>query len=348
MEKLISERIKSAISEQVFPGCTVGWIKNGKQKILPFGRFTYDHRSKVVREDSIYDVASITKSIPTSSSLLTFIDSGLIKLDSPVHKYIPEFENKDDVKIKHLLSYTLDLDIPEMSKIAKENGVDVLSMIFKAKLKQPPGSVHVYTNASAILMGLLVERISGEKLPKFSRDYFFSRLKMNRTTFNPLKIFSKQEIVPTEISDWRKGLIHGEVHDESSYILEKKGYYLGASGLFSTTPDILKFTQVLLNKGNFGKQTFFSQDMVEKMSKDQIDIPNIHTGLGWEVNEPARMGKYAKEILGKSGFTGCMVMINQKKNSSLVILSNRIHPVRPKNTVAINSVRRDIADIVFG
>lgn len=347
MEDLISKRINKAIEERVFPGCVVGWVKSGRYNILPFGRFTYNENSQAVGENSVYDVASVTKSIPTAMSLLTFIDSDKVTLEDGLSKYIPEFENKDEVRIKHLLTYTLDLEIQKTSELLSKSAGEILSIILKAKLKNPPGTRHLYTNVSAVLMGYVVEKVSGKKLPEFAHDHFFGPLEMNKTTFYPLDIFSKEEIVPTEMVDWRSGLVQGEVHDESTYILQKGGYYLGAAGLFSTAGDLLKFTEMILNSGFLEGKRFLSKKMIEKMGKDQLNFSDTHVGLGWELNEPARMGKYAPEIIGKSGFTGCIVMINPKKHSSLVILANRTYPKRPSEVETIKSVRRDVADIVF-
>ena len=347
MEELIFKRVVKAIKEKVFPGCVVGWFKDGEQNVLPFGNFTYDEDSRLVKKDSIYDVASVTKSIPTSMSLLSLVDSNKVGLEDKLSKYIPEFENKDEVKIRHLLTYTLDLEIPKTSELLYKNAEEVLSLIMKAKLKSIPGTNHLYTNLSATLMGSVVEKVSGKKLPQFADDYFFKPLKMSQTTFYPLKSFSKEEIVPTEIVDWRGGLVQGEVHDETTCILQRGGCYFGASGLFSTAGDLLSFTKMILNNGFLDEKKFFSEKIIRAMLVNQVHLPGICVGLGWELNEPDRMGKYAQEIIGKSGFTGCIVMVNPKKHSSLVILANRTYPRRPSINEPIRSFRRDIADIIF-
>lgn len=347
VKDLISKRIKKAIEDKVFPGCVIGWFENGKYNLLPFGKFTYDENSKNVKEDSIYDVASVTKSIPTTMSLLTFIDSGKVALEDKISKYIPEFKNKDEVKIRHLLTYTLDLEIPKTSELLDKSAEEIMSIILKAKLKSPPGTKHLYTNVSATLMGYVVEKVSGKKLPEFARDYFFGPLEMNKTTFYPLNTFSKEEIVPTEIVDWRGGLVQGKVHDESTYILQNGGYHFGAAGLFSTAGDLLKFTEMILNNGFLNGKRFLSERIIGEMGKDQLSFSDVHVGLGWALNEPIRTGKYAPEIISKSGFTGCIVMINPKKHSSLVVIANRTYPKRPSEVETIRGVRRDVADIIF-
>ena len=325
VEMQVSDRIGRAIKEKSAPGYVVGWIKNGGQKVLPFGNFTYDQNAPLVREDSIYDIASITK-VFTSGILLKLIGKNQLSLGDNLVKFIPEFGNypeKKSVTIKNLLEYKLNLAIPSMASLKNERAEQIIKTITEAQLREAPGTKYLYTNSTTMLMGLVAEKISGKKLNILMEEYFFTPLKMSRTTFGPLEKFSKGEIVPTEMDDWRGGLVHGQVHDESAYTLQKTGVCLGAAGLFSTVPDLLKFAEMTLNADKY-------------------------SGLGWEHNESIRMGKYAPEIIGKSGFTGCMIMLNKTKNTSLVILSNSIYPKRPVDAKSRNSVRRDVADIVFG
>ncbi|MEK7642724.1 MAG: serine hydrolase domain-containing protein [Patescibacteria group bacterium] len=321
MEQSISTRANRAIKEKVFPGCVVGWIKDGKKKVLPFGNFTYEIDSKKVDKDSIYDVASITKVIPTSCLLLDLVHKGQISLEDQVAKYVSGFR-KPEVIIKHLLSYTLNLEISSMTSLAQKPVQEIIDTVIKAPLREKPGVNYLYTNSTAALMGFIVSKVTGKKLPDLAEERFFNPLGMRRSTFEPLKKFSKEEVVPTEVSDWRGGLLQGEVHDESTYILQKNGYYLGAAGLFSTVPDLLIFSEMIF------KNTHFLE-------------------LGWQSNEPKFMGKYVSEIKCKTGFTGCILMINLKKNSVLVILSNRVYPKRPEDKEAINRLRTEIANIIF-
>ena len=349
MDRLITERITKAIKEKVFPGGVVGVVrKSGNKIILPFGYFTYNN-SNAVKEDTIYDVASITKAIPTASSLLVLIDQGKIKLEDKIVDYIPEFNNhnnKKEVLVKHLLTYTLDLDVPSTSSLKDKSPDEIIEVIIKAPLKNAPGSRFLYTNSTTIFIGLLVERISGKQLDVFADEYFFRPLVMNRTTFHPER-FKKEEIAPTEIDDWRGRLIQGEVHDEVTYTLQQK-YILGIAGLFSTTPDLLNFLEMLLNNGTMGSRRYFSPEIVKQMYTNQISDIGENTGLGWGLNQPRFAGRYCTQhTFDKTGFTGCIVICDPIKEVGLVLLSNHIYPKRPANPDAINEVRRDIADIIF-
>jgi CubicO group peptidase (beta-lactamase class C family) len=348
MKDEITKRVKQAISDKVFPGCVIGVInKNGERKIFPFGKFTYDADSTLVKEDTIYDVASVTKAIPLASVLLSLIDRKQVDLHDPISKHIPEFGlggGKDKVLIWHLLTYTLDLDVPSMASLKIKTPEEIKEVILRAPLKSLPGDRHLYTNSTAYLIGLLINNVTGRNLDDLSNELFFKPLGMTRTTFHP-ETFSKNEVVPTEFDEWRGRLIHGEVHDESSFVVNKK-FILGMAGLFSTAPDLLKFMEMLLNDGELNHKRYFSNTMMEAIHTNQLASINESAGLGWELNKPDYMGKYAAEIFGKTGFTGCVVLCNQAKGTAMTLLSNRIYPKRG-SYLPIYEVRRDIADIIF-
>ncbi len=350
MEDLVVKRVQKAIAEKVFPGCAVGWVrKNGEQKIIAHGNFTYEAGSRAVKENSMFDIASITKTIPASFSLLSLIDRGDLNLEDRLVKFVPEFgnfEDKKEVTIKHLLTYTLDLDVPAMSSLKNSTAGEIMDIITKARLKKTVGSRFLYTNSTAFFFGLIIEKVTGKKLDEYADEYFFEPLKMSRTTFHP-ENFNKEEIVPTEIDEWRGGLLQGVIHDESTFILNKK-YISGIAGLFSTVPDLLKFQEMILGGGVRGEIRYLSEGIIKESETNQLADIGACAGLGWEMSDPMRMGRFFKEIIGKSGFTGCMVMINIKKEIALAILSNRVYPKRPDDGgAAINGVRRDLADIIF-
>lgn len=343
MEEEITNRIKKAIEEQVFPGCVVGVVyRNGTQVVLPFGNFSYEQNSPKIKTDSIFDVASITKSIPASSLALQLIDQGKIKLDDKVVNFISEVQNdyKNRITVRHLLTYALDFDL-RLSEHKDKSPDEILNLIYTARLKNPPGTNFAYANATSILLGILIERVTGQKLDHLASSYFFKPLKMERTTFYPEK-FDKNEIVPTEIDDWRGRVIQGEVHDESAWKLRSK-LVVGSAGLFSTVPDLLNFLGTHLRGADEGARLLDRRGGV---------APAVHLGddsyIGWESYEPRYMGNYCSEnTFGKTGFTGCAVICDPEKGIGLTILSNYTYPKRKPDSKLINEVRKDIADIVF-
>lgn len=345
----IGKIIRRAIEEMVFPGCVVGVVrKSGERIILPYGNFTYDADSSMVKNDSVYDAASVTKSIPGSSALLLLIDKGKLNLDDRLVDYVPAFGNnkqKKDVKIKDVLTYTLDLDVPSMASLKNESPEEILKIIINAPLKENSGKKFVYTNSTSLFIHIIVEKVTGETLDVFAEKQFFTPLAMNKTTFYPATL-NQEEIAPTEVDDWRGGIVRGVVHDESAYTLRRK-FIVGLAGLFSTVPDMLNFQEMLLNDGEANGRRYFSPMMVKQMHSNQLMEIGESTGLGWKYNVPNFMGEHSAEIFGMTGFTGCAVLNNFVKGVGLVILSNRTWPKRPTDGTKINAVRRDIADIVF-
>lgn len=347
MKEAITARINQAIKDKVFPGCVVGIVKkDGERQIFPFGNFTYDSDSPEVKEDTIYDIASITKSIPVASLALMLIDQGRLKISDKLIDYIPEFSNSDReiVLIKHLLTYTL--DGYGLASLKQKTMKELFETLLTHDFEKRPGTVFKYTNIPAALLGMVVERITGSTLDKLADEYFFGPLKMERTTFFP-ENFSLEEIVPTEIDDWR-GLVHGVVHDESAYIAKKEGKIVGHAGVFSTAGDILNFLEMLLNEGKFKGGEYFSKQIIDLMGSNQISELNNFTGLGWELNQPRFMGRNCSEhTFGKTGFTGTLCVCDVEKGIAYVILSNRIYPKRPVDSSAINSVRADLGEIIL-
>jgi CubicO group peptidase (beta-lactamase class C family) len=357
MEDLIRQAAEKSISERTFPGCVVGIVrKNGSRSVLPFGRFTYEKDAPVVEEHTLYDTASITKSIPTASLALQLIDEGKLRTTDRLIDYVPEFNNSDreQILIRHLLTYTLDgygfassLDDGRgLAAFQDGAGEKLLQLLLTRDFERRPGTVFRYTNIPAALLGLVIERICGETLDELAASHFFKPLGMNHSTFYPEK-HSIEEIPPTEIDSWR-GEIRGIVHDESAWLAKKDDKIFGHAGLFSTASDILTFMEMLLNGGELKGEKFFSEEILAQMETNQIPELNDSTGLGWELNQPRFMGKYCTpKTFGKTGFTGTACVIDRSKETAYVILSNRTYPQRSQDSTAINAFRAAIGEIVF-
>ena len=340
MEERIKERLSQAIGARVFPGCVVGIVKkDGNRLTIPVGSFKYDSASRLMEADSVFDIASITKSIPTSSIALKLIEDGKLGLDDKLSEFLPVSDNSemDNVNIEHLLTHTLDWGF-RLSEMKGKSRDEIISALFSAKFKSPPGTKYFYSNATSILLGLVVEKICGKSLDVLGDEMFFSPLKMARTTFHPLEILNREEIVPTEIQDWRDGLVQGEVHDESAYSCRTP---VGSAGLFSCVPDLLSFMEMLLNGGNLKGKRYLSEDTIREIQTDRGAALGEHirlgesearrVGLGWELDQPWYMGENrGGKRFGKTGFTGCSCVCDTELGTALVILSNRVYPVRKK------------------
>ena len=328
MPNELEQRAGRAIAERTFPGCVIGLVHaNGEHVVLPFGRFTYASDSSAVEHDTIYDMASVTKSVPVASLALTFIAEGKMRLSEKVRTYLPELQNHYDATVEDLLRYRV--RGARMSTLGLKTFEEIRTRIFETGFSGPPGAF-VYTNVPAFFLGIIIERVGGAILPALADRYFFGPLEMRDTTFFPHDI---SRIPPTEIIAGEE--IHGIVHDESARVFSRARRAVGHAGVFSTAPDILKFLAALL-RGQMPHVLSGAQD-----------------GLGWQRAEPWFMGTHvADQAFGKTGFTGTSVAVDPHKGIGLVVLSNRTYPERPVDaaelTSAINRFRGDVADIVFG
>jgi CubicO group peptidase (beta-lactamase class C family) len=348
MDEHIRGIMRQAVADRVFPGAVVGYVRDGQTTVLPFGHLRYDGAEPVTAE-TVYDVASITKSIPTSMLALSLIDAGRLGLDDHVIKYLPEVQNEycEQMLVRHLLTYTVVWDVPGGLSAAARGGAEaVRQALLTAPLLAPPGQRYFYTNPPAILLGWIVERICGQSLDEVAAERFFGPLGMAHTAFRP-ETLAGAVVAPTEVDG--RGEVRGQVHDEAAWALRQAGQVAGNAGLFSTAPDLLRFAEMLLAGGELSGQRYLSAEMVARISINQVAELGACAGLGWELGQPQFMGARGSDrLFGKTGFTGCFILIDPVRQAALVLLSNRIHPKRPPNREAINAVRRPIADLVFG
>ena len=326
LSEVIHERAEQAIKERIFPGCVVGIIRtDGLREIIPVG--TLDGHASV-QEDTLYDLASITKSIPLASLALTLAAEnpgrlpGRFNLPGKVVEYLPELQNDHGATIEDLLRYRV--TGPRLSQLHLKTFEEIRTYVFEHGFDGPAGD-GAYTNLPAFLLGVIVERVTGEILPTLANRYFFEPLGMSDTTFFPSDL---ERIAPTEIVDDEE--IRGIVHDESARVFARARRAVGHAGLFSTAPDLLKFLEALLN------------------GKLPAVVEGAQKGLGWEVKRDWMGSKGSERVFGKTGFTGTSILCDVERGIGLVILSNRTYPHRPRDNSAINAFRKDIADIVFG
>ncbi len=329
MPEAIEKRALLAIEKKVFPGGVIGILHNGERMILPFG--TLDG-TEPVTENSVYDVASVTKSIPTASLIALLMQEGKLAHTDAAKRYIPELQNDHGATIDDLLRYRV--TGMRMSSLADQSADELTARLLSQGFEGPAGESR-YTNMPAFLLGLIIERIENRSLDRIAKQKLFEPLQMSSTTFFPSAGDHNRNIAPSEIDS--RGEVRGLPHDESAYVCAKAGRSAGHAGLFSTASDLMNFLEQLVQ---YKGPTFITvADDAEK-------------GLGWQLHEPFFMGSACgQRTIGKTGFTGCSVVSDREKHTALVILSNRTYPKRPSDATspqsAINTFRRDIADIVF-
>jgi CubicO group peptidase (beta-lactamase class C family) len=341
--------VEKAVEFRIFPGCVVGIVDDtGERSVEAYGRHTYDESGPTVAASTIYDVASVTKVIPTSTLALKAIENGLLSPDSIVQATVPEFRGRyaSAVTIGHCLTQTLDWGF-SLSSLRDLPAEQMLDSIYTRDLRSPPGEWFGYCNATSILLGVAVERAFGAPLDRLADELLFRPLGMADTGFLP-RADVRERIAPSEIDDWRGGTVRGEVHDESAWVLQRI-MTPGSAGLFSTVPDLLNFLQMLLCGGLSGSSRVLDAETIGSVQTNRLESIGKCAALGWELRQLRFMGLQCSEkTVGKTGFTGCLVMCDFGSSRALAFLSNHTYPRRRQNADAINVVRRDIADIAFG
>jgi CubicO group peptidase (beta-lactamase class C family) len=348
MNDVVRKILENATHDLTFPGASFGMLSGTEELLITCGQLTYAHASQVVTPRTMYDIASVTKSIPVACLIMQLVEQDKISLDDRVIDYIPEIDNnyREKMLIRHLLTYTVVYDLKQgLGETSKGGRAAVLEILFHAPLKAEPGTSYFYTNAPAILLGLILERLAQTTLDVIANERFFKPLGMSSTTFHP-EGFDSLDIAPTEVTS--TGEIRGVVHDESAAAFVSEGFVAGNAGVFSTASDLLIFCRLLLNGGDFDGKRYFQPNTVQAMYTPQLNNIGESAGLGWEMGKPQFMGtKMSTSGFGKTGFTGTIVLIDPVKRA-MVLLSNRTFPDRPSNRDSINLVRRELADLVFG
>ncbi len=330
----IDSLINQAIKDSIFPGASL-LIAHDKKIIYKkgFGHFTYDINSEKVTPKTIYDLASVTKVIATTTAAMICIDKGLFHLDDIVSKYIPlfSFNGKENITIKNLLLHNSGLVAYKKYHEKYDKPDSVLNDIFSSQLEYETGTKTVYSDLGFITLGKIIEKVSGKTLDKFCNDEIFKPLGMKNTFYNPPAKYKKR-ITPTEFDNyWRNRLLIGEVHDETASLLNGVS---GNAGLFSTSEDLYRLLLMLLNKGKFNGKTIINQKTVELFTKQYTN--NSSRALGWDTNalENASCGKlFSKSSYGHTGYTGTSVWTDPEKKIIVILLTNRVYPTRNNSKI---------------
>jgi CubicO group peptidase (beta-lactamase class C family) len=321
--------MNSAIADSVFPGAVV--LAGNADSILykkAFGHYTYDKTSTQVNLKSIFDLASVSKVIGTTSAAMILFDEGMLDLDKAVGYYLPEFSNngKEKITIRNLLLHNSGL--PAFKKYYDEFSTpeEIINDIMKLKPLQEPGTKFIYSDLGMITLQKVIEKISNESMDKFLKERVFTPLQMYNTMYNPPDEF-KNRCVPTEIDDfWRMRLLQGEVHDERAFMLNGVA---GHAGLFSTAEDLSKILKVYLNEGKYEKGQLFKKNTIDNWTSKQSEQSS--RGLGWDTKsqEYSSAGeKFSMNSFGHTGFTGTSVWVDKINKFYVILLSNRVYPTR--------------------
>lgn len=340
-EKALNDLFEKAIAEKVFSKAVVGFVSPEGSEVRAYN----------TPEDSLFDIASVTKVCPTSTLALKRILEGRLDLDDRILDFIPELRTnyREHILVRHLLTHSLDYRVP-MSSLKDLPPEKILDSLFSYHFNRFPGTVFNYGNPASILLGIVLMRISGKSLSEMAEEELFIPLGMSHSGWDPLKRFSKEEIVATEEDAWRGRIIQGEIHDESAFKL-RRFFPVGSAGMFSTVPDLLKFVQMILGNGLFNGPRILPEGILKLVSTNALEgrVRGACTALGFELDAEKFMGKvHRPRMFGKTGFTGSSIVADAESKRAVVLLSNFTYPHRESSAERINDFRSKLSELTFG
>jgi CubicO group peptidase (beta-lactamase class C family) len=341
--------LRSGIDQRAFPGAAVAVAQDGKliaHKGL--GRFTYEETSPIVAADTIYDLASITKVIATTTACMILYERELFNLNQPLAELLPEFayagvDQKDarqQVTLRMLLAHSSGL--PAYIKLFQtaSNKDDLLRQALQVPLIAAAGPRVEYSDIGFILLGEALQKVTGEPMDQFCQREIFARLNLAHTRFNPPK--EQRPFIPPTEDDrtFRHRLIQGEVNDENASVM---GGVAAHAGCFSTAFDVSVFAQCLLQGGS----PLVKKETLEIFTRRQDLPPGTSRALGWDTpTQPSQSGRYfSSRSYGHLGYTGTSLWIDPDRQLSVTLLTNRTWPDR--GSQSIKHVRPAFHDAVI-
>ena len=344
--------VENAIADKAFPGATIAVGYRASVSYHAFGKLSYDQDAPAVKIDTMYDLASLTKVVVTTTLVEKLAEGDFpapLDLDAPIERFLPEWaagpqpEWRHKVTVRHLMTHTSGLPPFKEYWRTSTGKQDTLNHIFVEPLDYEPGTKMVYSDLGIILMAEIVTRLTGKPLDELANEFIFGPLGMKNTMYNPPKRLWP-EIAPTEYDErWRHRLMQGEVHDENAYAI---GGVSGHAGVFSTSPDLAAFCQMLLNGGVYAHNRVLKRATVAEFAAPQPLAQNTRT-LGWVVpTEGSSSGHYfSVHSYGHTGFTGTSIWIDPDRQLFVVLLTNRVNPTRENMKIA--QVRPAVHDAVM-
>ena len=375
------------IQDTIYPGCQVLIAKDG-QVIYnkSFGYHTYPFLLKAgdtllpVKNSDLYDVASLTKVLATTISVMKLYESGQINIDSTLKYYLPDVAGTDkaDITIKRLMTHQARLKawipfyknsvhhgvpdtnvyhkvfseefpyrVADSMYISKSYEDSIFQAIIHSELRSK--NTYVYSDLGFYLLKTIIERITNERLDRYVKKYFYEPLGLATMCYQPRNYFSLSRIVPSEVDTaFRMQLLHGDVNDPGAAMLNGVG---GHAGIFSNANDIAIIMQMLLNKGEYGGHRYFMPETVQKFTSYQLQGNRRGLGFDKPVRDKKQGGPTCAEAselsFGHSGFTGTYVWADPENNLVYVFLSNRTYPYSANNKLLTSGIRTDIQKVIY-
>ena len=336
--------LEDAISVRAFPAASVAVAHHGQLIALrAFGHFTYDANSPQPTTATLFDIASLTKVLATTTMAMILYERGLLDLDTPLISIVGEFSGedprRDEVTLRMLLAHSSGLPAYEKLFLHAHTREQLLDAAFATPLANDPGEQAAYSDIGFILLGVALERLADESLDRFCQREVLGPLGMAHTTFNPAAAL-RPGIPPTaDDRTFRHRIIQGEVQDENACVL---GGVAGHAGLFSSVHDVATLAQALLQGGS----PILRAETISLFTERQSAPEGTSRALGWDTpSVPSQSGRFfSARAFGHLGYTGTSLWIDPERELSVTLLTNRTWP--DCSNQAIKQVRPKFHDAV--
>ncbi len=342
---LIDRLVDDAVRKDQLPGAVI--LVGHRGKVLHYKAYGSRSLSPAKEEmtlDTVFDAASLTKVVATTSAMMKLVESGQVRLADLVTVYLPEFQGgKSNITVRQLLTHFSGMR-PDVDLFPEWSGYDQgIQLALKDKPVAEPNTRFIYSDINFVLLGEIVRRVSGVTLAEFTRREIFAPLGMTDTTFNPPAVWMPR-IAPTELYKGMPGPLRGRVHDPTARFM---GGIAGHAGLFTTALDLSKFCDMMLGMGSAGATQIFSPFTVQRFTTPQTppSMPAIR-GFGWDIDSAyagQRGDLFPPTGYGHTGFTGTSIWVDPGTSTYIIVMSNSVHPYRRP---AVVSLRGRVASVV--
>lgn len=328
LEEIINNEVKNG----AFPGANYVLLTENKIYIGSTGNKRLLPKEEKNSLDTIYDMASLTKVIVTTTCIYKLIELGKLRTSTKVQYYLPRFKHPN-ITVWNLLTHTSGLPEGVSGLFDIKSRDELIDKIYSLDLKYETGVSIKYSDVGFILLGFIIEEIMQQSLDAVARRFIFDPLEMHSSGYNPE---DKMRCAPTEDRNdsLYQGILQGTVHDETAYLL---GGVAGHAGLFTTAEDVAKFIQMILNDGKYKDKQVLSKELIALMKKPQVfersplyNKPDLIRGLGWLIGGMNHScgDLVSDNTIHHTGFTGTNLWIDFDRKLGFCLLSNRVHPTR--------------------